>query len=103
MSKWELVGTNDLSFGKFETVLERNKRREKFRKAIRNERKLSYKKLEERTDATFKAKTASDEQLLQAFAEKKLKSKELIQRAKTLKKNKNKESTKTVNTVPSAL
>jgi hypothetical protein len=41
--------------------------------------------------------------LLQAFAEKKLKSKELIQRAKMLKKNKNKESTKAVNTVPSAL
>jgi hypothetical protein len=88
MSKWELVGTNDIGFGKSETVQERNRREEKFRKAIRNEQKLTYKKLEEKTDATFKAKIASDEQLLQAFTEKKLKSKELIKKAKSLKKNK---------------
>ena len=47
---------------------------------------LSYEKLQEESENSYKVKIAEDASLLQAFNDKKLKSKALINRAKALKK-----------------
>ena len=91
MSKgWTLVGTNAIGFGDTETKRERIKRMQKFDIAIHNLSKRSEEEMKEDAEKTFLSKRADDVQLLQAFNEKKLKSKAAIKKAKALRKRANK-------------
>lgn len=83
---WTLVGTNALEFGNTETRQERIRREQKFNNAIRNAKSQSVEDMKKESDKLFDAKNADNAQLLQAFKDKKLKSKALIKRAKALKK-----------------
>ena len=70
----------------------------KFSNVIKNtKREKNYDELKKRADAAAEAKAKYDAQLLQAFKDKKLKSKTLIKEAQALKKEedkKNKAATK---------
>ena len=91
MSKgWILVGTTMPGFGNTETKRERIKRMQKFDIAIHNLSKRSEEEMKEDAEKTFLSKRANDAQLLQAFNEKKLKSKTAIKKAKVLRKRANK-------------
>lgn len=90
---WTLVGTNALEFGNTETRQERIRREQKFNNAIRNVKSQSVEDMKKESDELFDAKNAENAQLLQAFKDKKLKSKALIKKAKALKK-KEKEAAK---------
>lgn len=90
---WILVGTNDLGFGNTETRQERVRREQKFNNAIRNIKSQTVEEMKKESDKLFDAKNAENAQLLQAFKDKKLKSKALIKKAKALKK-KEKEAAK---------
>jgi hypothetical protein len=91
MSKtWNLIGTNALGFGVDETREEKLRRERKFSNVIHNTPKLSLAKLVEKADKDNDIKVAETAQLLQAYNDKKLKSKTLIKQAKTLKSNKKK-------------
>jgi hypothetical protein len=91
MSKtWILIGTNALGFGVNETREEKLRREKKFSTAIHNTPKLSLAKLVAKADKDNDIKVAETAQLLQAYNDKKLKSKTLIKQAKTLKSNKKK-------------
>lgn len=87
---WTLVGTNAVNFGIDETREEKFKREQRFRKAIRNVKHMKIEELEEESEKLFSAREAKNANLLKAFNEKKLKSKTLIQMAKTLKKRQKK-------------
>ena len=88
---WELVGTSDMSFGNTETREEKCKREQKFRNAIRNLTSPTYEQMEEQSLKRYDEREAKNTQLLQAFNDKKLKSKGLIKKAKVLKKKQKKE------------
>lgn len=88
-----LVGTNALEFGNTETRQERIRRERKFTNAIRNVKSQSVEDMKKESNELFDAKNAENAQLLQAFKDKKLKSKALIKKAKALKK-KEKEAAK---------
>ena len=88
---WTLVGTNDLGFGNTETKMEKIKREQKFDKAIHNIVERSIEKMQEDAEKTFLARTNEEAQLLQAYEEKKLKSKELIKKVELLKKHNKKD------------
>lgn len=89
MSKgWTLVGTNALEFGNTETRQERARREQKFNNAIRNAQSVTIEQMKKESEKLFDAKNAENVQLLQAFNDKKLKSKALIKKAKALKKKK---------------
>ena len=87
---WKLVGTNALEFGDTRTREEKRrdaaKQARAFDKAIRTTKRLTYEQLVEAADKRYEAKRAEDAALLQAFNDKKLKSKALIKRAQALKK-----------------
>ena len=83
---WVLVGTNAMEYGDTKTRREKIRRQQKFDNAIRNITKRSAKKMEEDSEQSYKAQVAENEKLLQAFKDKKLKSKAAIKKAKALKK-----------------
>lgn len=94
MSKgWTLVGTNALEFGNTETRQERVRRERKFNNAINNAKSITVEEMKKESEKLFDTKNAENVQLLQAFKDKKLKSKALIKKAKALKK-KEKEAVK---------
>lgn len=87
---WNLVGTNALEFGDVRTREE--KRRDAARQSKAFNRLMaktnirSYEKMIEDSEKTYNAKQAENAALLQAFADKKLKSKALIKQAQSLKR-----------------
>ena len=83
---WTLVGTNDLNFGNTESERDKVKRLQKFQKAIRNVKSLSYEDLEKQSKTRYEQTLVNDAALIQAYDEKKLKSEGLIKKAKALKK-----------------
>ncbi len=87
---WTLVGTNALGYGDTRTRDERKRdemrQARSFNRVMRTTKVRSYDKMVEDADKTFDAKQSADAALLQAFAEKKLKSKALIKQAQGLKK-----------------
>ena len=96
MSKgWTLVGTNALEFGNTETRQERIRRERKFNNAINNAKSITVEEMKKESEKLFDAKNAENVQLLQAFKDKKLKSKALIKKAKALKKKEKEAEKKT--------
>lgn len=96
MSKgWTLVGTNALEFGNTETRQERVRRERKFNNAINNAKSITVEEMKKESEKLFDAKNAENVQLLQAFKDKKLKSKVLIKKAKALKKKEKEAAKKT--------
>lgn len=89
---WKLVGTNAMEFG--DTRTREEKRRDSARQTRTFNRLMattevrSYEKMVEDAEKSYNAKQVENAALLQAFADKKLKSKALIKRAQGLKKNK---------------
>ena len=87
---WELVGTNAMEFG--DTRTRDEKRRDSARQAKAFNRLMattkirSYEKMVEDAKKSYNTKQAENAALLQAFADKKLKSKTLIKRAQGLKR-----------------
>lgn len=76
--KWTQISTN---------ACVATKGTNKFSNIIKNtKREKNYDELKKRADATADAKAKYDAQLLQAFKDKKLKSKTLIKKAQALKK-----------------
>lgn len=85
---WISLGT-DIKYGSSEAERRaRIKREKKFADAIANIEKRSYEKMQEDSEKAYNAKVVEKMKLLQAYDEKKLKSKDLIKYAKTLKKHK---------------
>ena len=96
MSKgWTLVGTNALEFGNTETRQERIRRERKFNNAINNAKSITVEEMKKESEKLCDAKNAENVQLLQAFKDKKLKSKALIKKAKALKKKEKEAEKKT--------
>lgn len=96
MSKgWTLVGTNSLEFGNTETRQERVRRERKFNNAINNAKSITVEEMKKESEKLFDTKNAENVQLLQAFKDKKLKSKALIKKAKALKKKEKEAAKKT--------
>lgn len=87
---WTLVGTNALEFG--DTRTREEKRRDSARQArsfnrlMRTTKVRSYEKMVEDAEKSYNVKQAENAALLQAFADKKLKSKALIKQAQGLKR-----------------
>lgn len=65
---------------------EKIKREQRFNDAIRNTKTLSVEALKQHSDELYDKQMAEDEKLLQAFTDKKVKSKTAIRRALRLKK-----------------
>lgn len=86
---WTLVGTNDLSFESTETKRDKVRREQKFRNAIHNIVERSIEQMQEDSEKSYSAQKDTENKLLQAYNDKKLKSKNLIKKAKSLKKEKN--------------
>ena len=81
--KWTAVSTNKLvSSEKVNSLRAAN--------IVKNVKRKTYEELEKASKESFKTKQEREENLLQAFEDKKLKSKALIKEAKTLKKAKEK-------------
>lgn len=102
---WTLFGTNALEFGNTETRQERVRREARFANAIRNTpvNKMTEEEAKEHSEKLFEAKQMSNAQLLQAFKEKKLKSKKLIKKAKALKKEQEKKQKENTATAAQAM
>lgn len=81
--KWTQVSTNKLVAGKRANAV-------KTANIVKNVTRRTYEELEKASKESFKIKQEREENLLQAFEDKKLKSKALIKEAKTLKKTKEK-------------
>lgn len=87
---WKLVGTNAIEFG--DTRTRDEKRRDSarqtkvFNRLMATTEVRSYEKMVEDVEKSYNAKQAENAALLQAFADKKLKSKALIKRAQGLKR-----------------
>ena len=87
---WTLVGTNALEFGDTRTGEERRqdaaRQSKAFNHLMAKTKVRSYEKMIEDAEKAYNAKQAEDAALLQAFADKKLKSKALIKQAQGLKR-----------------
>lgn len=81
--KWTQVSTNKLVTGERVNSL-------KAANIAKNVKRKTYEELEKASKESFKTKQEREENLLQAFEDKKLKSKTLIKEAKALKKAKEK-------------
>jgi hypothetical protein len=81
--KWTQVSTNKLVTGERVNSL-------KATKIVKSVKRKTYEELEKASKESFKIKQEREENLLQAFEDKKLKSKTLIKEAKALKKAKEK-------------
>lgn len=88
--EWILVGTNASEFGDTRTRKEKRKDAARQNKAFNHlmakTNVRSYEKMIEDAEKAYNAKQAEDAALLQAFADKKLKSKTLIKQAQELKR-----------------
>ena len=73
-----------------ETPVEKNRKMRKFDNLIRKTSSLSISNLNNQAQADFVKQQAEEDQLLEAYNEKKLKSKALIERAKAIKKQRDK-------------
>lgn len=85
---WKLIATNDPGYIDSETRAEKDRRFKKFDNVLRNMNRTSFDSLVEEANQAFKEQVMYNEQLLQAYDDKKLKSKVLIKKARILKKNK---------------
>ena len=83
---WMLVGTNAIEYGDVETKYDKMRRQRKFENAIRKLNKRTEEQMEKDSEKAFNAKVENDSKLLQAFKDKKVKSKEAIKLARELKK-----------------
>lgn len=87
---WSLVGTNALEFGDIRTREEKKqdaaRQSKAFNRLMAKTKVRSYEKMIEDAEKTYNTKQAEDAALLQAFADKKLKSKTLIKQAQGLKR-----------------
>ena len=83
---WTLVGTNAMDFGDTKTRRDKIRRQQRFDKAIRNLTVRSAEKMEEDAEKSYKERSVENDKLLKAYADKKLKSKAAIKKAKALKK-----------------
>lgn len=81
---WKEVGNNALGTGAKETEQEKYRRMRRFDNAIRNLVKLKEDELIAKTAESYEEREAQKAQLLQAYADKRLKSKDLIKKAKGL-------------------
>lgn len=90
---WKLVATSALDYGNTETRQEKIRRFHKFDNLIRNTLTEKEEILRKQSEKRFLKAKAEEEQLLQAFRDKKLKSKALIKRAKALNRKLNKAET----------
>lgn len=95
--KWTQVSTNKLVSGEKVNAV-------KTANIVKNVTRRTYEEMEKASKESFKAKKEREESLLQAFEDKKLKSKALIKEAKTLKAardkaNKTKQNKESVATV----
>ena len=88
---WTLVGTNASEFGDTRTREEKRqdaaRQSKAFNRLMAKTNVRSYEKMIEDAEKAYNAKQAEDAALLQAFADKKLKSKALIKQAQGLKRN----------------
>ena len=88
--EWSLVGTNASEFGDFRTREEKRRdiarRTNGFNRLMAVTEIRSIEKMIKDSEKTYNVKQAEDAALLQAFAEKKLKSKTLIKQAQNLKR-----------------
>ncbi len=66
-----------------------------FSKAIKNEKTLKYGELIEQSEKREAARVANENQLVQAYTEKKLKSKALVKKAQAILKKREKQAEKT--------
>ena len=87
MSKWTTISTNKL-------VSETKVNAVKIANTLRNVQRKSYEEMEKSCKESFKAKQERENSLIQAYEDKKLKSKTLIKEAKALKKAKEKTAAK---------
>lgn len=86
---WTRISTvNDIINA--ETAAQKQHREQAFSNAIKNVKTMDLESLKEHSDKIFSEKKAEDESLLEAFDNKKLKSKALIKRALQLKKERDK-------------
>ena len=83
--KWTKISTNAC-------VSTKGKSLNKIQNIIKHIERKSYEELKKNADATADAKAKYDAQLLQAFKDKKLKSKALIKEAQALKKEEDKKN-----------
>lgn len=87
---WTLVGTNALEFGDTRTREEKRqdaaRQSKAFNRLMAKTNVRSYEKMIEDAEKAYNAKQAENAALLQAFADKKLKSKALIKQAQGLKR-----------------
>ena len=81
--KWTAISTNKLVSGEKVNSL-------RAANIVKNVKRKTYEELEKASKESFKIKQEREENLLQAFEDKKLKSKTLIKEAKALKKAKEK-------------
>ena len=87
---WNLVGTNAMEFGDTRTRDEKRRdtarQTKAFNRLMAKTKVRSFGDMVKDAEKTYDAKQAENAALLQAFADKKLKSKALIKQAKALKK-----------------
>lgn len=81
---WKFIATTDLAFGNTETKASRFKKDLLFRNMMRTATSLSIEKINEESEALYEKMQEDNRKLLQAFADKKLKSKTAIKKAKAL-------------------
>ncbi len=81
---WTLVGTNGIEFSSTETLQDKRRREHKFNNFIRNTKRQTLKEMAEESERLFEQKKEQERNLLEAFNNKKLKSKALIKKAKSL-------------------
>lgn len=79
---WKEIGNNGLYSN--ETQQEKDRRMRKFDNVIRNTVRLKEDELIAKTAESYEEREARKSQLLQAYADKKLRSKDLIKKAKGL-------------------
>lgn len=89
MGKWKTVFTNKVT-GNEETRGEAKKRQKVVNKLLKTTVSKTAVELKEAADASFKEKKAREESIKSAYAEKKLKSKNLIKEARKLMKSSDK-------------
>lgn len=88
--EWKLMGTNAVEFGNTRTKDEKRKdfmrKTKRFNRLMATTKVRSYDKMVEDVEKSYNTKIKENADLLQAFADKKLKSKTLIKQAQGLKK-----------------
>lgn len=83
---WIFIGTNDLAFGNKRTKAEQYREINRFNRAIAAMPKLDADKYKKKCDEDYEIIKAEQDNLLQAYTDKKLKSKALIKQAKQIQK-----------------